>query len=303
MTADTRAAGDITGLTAADLAGKITARELSSVEVTQAHLNRIAEIDDRLGAFLHVSGAEALAAAKKAADDAIAAGNAPSALAGCRLPSRTFTTVDAPTTCGSKILEGWVPPYDATVTARLRRRHPDPRQDQHGRVRDGIVHRELGLPGHPQPWDTDRIPGGSGGGSAAALASSGTAGNRHRHRRLDPPAGRGHRDRRRQAHLRHRLAIRPRRVRVVAGSGGPCARTVLDTALLHEIIAGHDPRDSTSVNVPVPDVVAAARTGAEGDLTGVKIGIVKELQGEGLPGGVLDSFAAAVKVLTDRGAG
>ena len=120
MTADTRAAGDITGLTAADLAGKITARELSSVEVTQAHLNRIAEIDDRLGAFLHVSGAEALAAAK-AADDAIAAGNAPSALAGVPLALKdVFTTVDAPTTCGSKILEGWVPPYDATVTARLR---------------------------------------------------------------------------------------------------------------------------------------------------------------------------------------
>ncbi|MFZ2239948.1 MAG: amidase family protein, partial [Gordonia amarae] len=83
---------------------------------------------------------------------------------------------------------------------------------------------------------------------------------------------------------------------------GPVTRTVLDTALLHEVIAGHDPRDSTSIDAPVPDVVAAARAGAQGDLTGVKIGVVKELQGEGYQTGVLDSFAAAVKVLTDRGA-
>lgn len=92
-----RSANDITGLSAAELAGKIAARELSSVEVTQAHLDRIAEIDDQLGAFLHVSGAEALVAAK-AADDAIAAGEAPSALAGVPIALKdVFTTVDAPT--------------------------------------------------------------------------------------------------------------------------------------------------------------------------------------------------------------
>ena len=304
MTADTRAAGDITGLTAADLAGKITARELSSVEVTQAHLNRIAEIDDRLGAFLHVSGAEALAAAK-AADDAIAAGNAPSALAGVPLALKdVFTTVDAPTTCGSKILEGWVPPYDATVTARLRAAGiPILGKTNMDEFAMGSSTENSAYQVTRNPWDTDRIPGGSGGGSAAALASyqaplaigTDTGGS------IRQPAA-----------VTATVGVKPTygtvsRYGLVAcasslDQGGPCARTVLDTALLHEIIAGHDPRDSTSVNVPVPDVVAAARTGAEGDLTGVKIGIVKELQGEGYQSGVLDSFAAAVKVLTDRGA-
>ncbi len=304
MTADTRAAGDITGLTAADLAGKITARELSSVEVTQAHLNRIAEIDDRLGAFLHVSGAEALAAAK-AADDAIAAGNAPSALAGVPLALKdVFTTVDAPTTCGSKIIEGWVPPYDANVTARLRAAGiPILGKTNMDEFAMGSSTENSAYQVTRNPWDTDRIPGGSGGGSAAALASyqaplaigTDTGGS------IRQPAA-----------VTATVGVKPTygtvsRYGLVAcasslDQGGPCARTVLDTALLHEIIAGHDPRDSTSVNVPVPDVVAAARAGAEGDLTGVKIGIVKELQGEGYQSGVLDSFAAAVKVLTDRGA-
>ncbi|MBE7161617.1 MAG: aspartyl/glutamyl-tRNA amidotransferase subunit A, partial [Williamsia herbipolensis] len=84
--------------------------------------------------------------------------------------------------------------------------------------------------------------------------------------------------------------------------GGPCARTVLDTALLHEVIAGHDPRDSTSIDAPIPDVVGAARAGAEGDLSGVKVGIVRELSGEGYQPGVLASFTAAVEQLSARGA-
>ncbi len=304
MTADTRAAGDITGLTAADLAGKITARELSSVEVTQAHLNRIAEIDDRLGAFLHVSGAEALAAAK-AADDAIAAGNAPSALAGVPLALKdVFTTVDAPTTCGSKILEGWVPPYDATVTARLRAAGiPILGKTNMDEFAMGSSTENSAYQVTRNPWDTDRIPGGSGGGSAAALASyqaplaigTDTGGSIRQPAAVTATVG---------VKLTYGTVSRYGLVACASSldQGGPCARTVLDTALLHEIIAGHDPRDSTSVNVPVPDVVAAARAGAEGDLTGVKIGIVKELQGEGYQSGVLDSFAAAVKVLTDRGA-
>ena len=80
--------------------------------------------------------------------------------------------------------------------------------------------------------------------------------------------------------------------------GGPCARTVLDTAVLHQIIAGHDPKDSTSVDAPVPDVVGAARAGASGDLNGVKIGVVRQLRGDGYQGGVLESFNAAVEQLT-----
>ncbi|MUM32329.1 amidase family protein, partial [Mycolicibacterium sp. CBMA 361] len=85
--------------------------------------------------------------------------------------------------------------------------------------------------------------------------------------------------------------------------GGPCARTVLDTALLHQVIAGHDPRDSTSIDAPVPDVVGAARAGAAGDLLGVRIGVVKQLHsGEGYQPGVLASFNNAVAQLTELGA-
>ncbi|GAA1005061.1 hypothetical protein GCM10009551_082070 [Nocardiopsis tropica] len=118
---DLRASTEITGASAADLAAKIASGELSSVEVTQAHLDRIAEVDGELGAFLHVSGEQALSAAR-AVDEARARGEQPaSALAGVPLALKdVFTTTDAPTTCGSKILEGWTAPYDATVTTKLR---------------------------------------------------------------------------------------------------------------------------------------------------------------------------------------
>ncbi|GAC66349.1 Asp-tRNA(Asn)/Glu-tRNA(Gln) amidotransferase subunit GatA [Gordonia soli] len=304
MTAAPRAAGDLTGLSAADLADKIASREVSSVEVTQAHLDRIAEVDDQLGAFLHVSGAEALVAAK-AADDAVAAGEAPSPLAGVPIALKdVFTTVDAPTTCGSKILEGWVPPYDATVTARLRAAGiPILGKTNMDEFAMGSSTENSAYQVTRNPWDTTRIPGGSGGGSAAALASyqaplaigTDTGGS------IRQPAA-----------VTATVGVKPTygtvsRYGLVAcasslDQGGPCGRTVLDTALLHSVIAGHDPRDSTSIDVPVPDVVGAARAGAEQDLAGVRIGVVKELQGEGYQAGVQASFRAAVDVLTARGA-
>ncbi|MFT4042250.1 MAG: Asp-tRNA(Asn)/Glu-tRNA(Gln) amidotransferase subunit GatA [Gordonia sp. (in: high G+C Gram-positive bacteria)] len=300
----TRAAGDITGLTAAELAAKISARELSSVEVTQAHLDRIADIDDTLGAFLHVSGAEALVAAK-AADDAIAAGEAASPLTGVPLALKdVFTTTDAPTTCGSRILEGWVAPYDSTVTARLRAAGiPILGKTNMDEFAMGSSTENSAYQVTRNPWDTTRIPGGSGGGSAAALASyqaplaigTDTGGS------IRQPAA-----------VTATVGVKPTygtvsRYGLVAcasslDQGGPCGRTVLDTALLHSIIAGHDPRDSTSIDAPVPDVVGAARRGAEQDLAGVRIGVVSELQGEGYQPGVLGSFADAVATLTERGA-
>lgn len=112
---------DLIRLDAATLAAKIAAKEVSSTEVTQAHLDQIAATDDRYHAFLHVASGEALAEAGRI-DAAVAAGETlPSALAGVPLALKdVFTTTDMPTTCGSKILEGWRSPYDSTVTARLR---------------------------------------------------------------------------------------------------------------------------------------------------------------------------------------
>ena len=103
------------------------------------------------------------------------------------------------------------------------------------------------------PWDLGPHPGRLRrrlGGVAGRLR--GAAGDRHGHRRLDPPARRGHRHRRRQADLRRHVPLRARRVLVLSGHPGPCARTVEDAALLHAVIAGHDPRDSTSIPAPVP---------------------------------------------------
>lgn len=295
---------DILGATAARLGEQIASGELSSVEVTRAFLNRIAEVDDTIGAFLHV-GADAALAAAMDADAAIAAGEAPSPLTGVPIALKdVFTTVDAPTTCGSKILEGWVPPYDATVTARLRAAGlPILGKTNMDEFAMGSSTENSAYQVTRNPWDTDRIPGGSGGGSAAALAShsaplaigTDTGGS------IRQPAA-----------VTATVGVKPTygtvsRYGLVAcasslDQGGPCATTVLDTALLHEIIAGHDPRDSTSIDAPIGDLVGAAKLGAQGDLSGVRVGVVKELAGDGYQPGVLASFEAAVKTLTDRGA-
>jgi aspartyl-tRNA(Asn)/glutamyl-tRNA(Gln) amidotransferase subunit A len=297
---------DLIRLDAATLGEKIAAKEVSSAEVTRACLDRIAGTDERFHAFLHVAEDAALAAATRV-DQAVAAGERlPSPLAGVPLALKdVFTTTDMPTTCGSKILEDWRSPYDATVTVRLRAAGiPIVGKTNMDEFAMGSSTENSAYGPTRNPWDTDRVPGGSGGGSAAALAAfqaplaigSDTGGS------IRQPAA-----------LTATVGVKPTygtvsRYGLIAcasslDQGGPCARTVLDTALLHEVIAGHDPKDSTSVYAAVPDVVAAARAGAEGDLTGVRVGVVKQLRsGEGYQPGVLASFTAAVDQLTALGA-
>lgn len=297
---------EIVRLDAATLGEKIAAKELSSVEVTQAHLDQIAATDDSYRAFLHVAGDEALATAAEI-DKSVAAGESlPSPLAGVPLALKdVFTTTDMPTTCGSKILEGWVSPYDATLTAKIRAAGiPILGKTNMDEFAMGSSTENSAYGPTRNPWDTERVPGGSGGGSAAALAAfqaplaigSDTGGS------IRQPAA-----------LTATVGVKPTygtvsRYGLVAcasslDQGGPCARTVLDTALLHAVIAGHDPRDSTSVDVEVPDVVGAAKIGANGDLKGVKVGVVKQLRsGEGYQPGILASFDAAVEQLKALGA-
>ncbi|MBQ0894943.1 Asp-tRNA(Asn)/Glu-tRNA(Gln) amidotransferase subunit GatA [Micromonospora sp. U56] len=295
---------DLTRMTATEIAGLVASGETSAVEVTQAHLGRIAAVDDRVHAFLHVDTEGALAAAR-AVDQRRAAGEELGPLAGVPVAVKdVLTTKGVPTTVGSKILEGWRPPYDSTIVQRLR---------DAGTVMLGKTNMDefaMGSsteysaygPTH-NPWDLDRIPGGSGGGSAAALAAyeaplaigSDTGGSIRQ-----PGAVTG------------TVGAKPTyggtsRYGLVAFSSsldtpGPCARTVLDAALLHQVIGGHDPRDSTSIPAPVPDVVAAAKLGATGDLTGVKLGIVTEFTGEGAEPGVLAAFRESVDTLAKLGA-
>ena len=207
-----------------------------------------------------------------------------------RWRSRTsFTTTDMPTTCGSKILEGWRPPYDATVTARLRAAgHHDPGQDEHGRVRDGLVHRELGVRAHPQPVghrpDPRRLRRRLGRGAGRVR---GAAGDRHGHRRLDPAARRGDRHGRRQADLRRGVPLRPHRLRVVAGPG----RAVRAHGARHRAAARGD-RRARPARLHLDRRAGARRSsrrrapGRPATSTGVRIGVVRELGGEGYQPGV-----------------
>src|SRR5215468_7130421 len=292
---------DLIRMTAADMAAAVAAGEISAVELTSAHLDRIELTDVAVRAFLHVAPEAALAAAREV-DEQRAAGQPLGPLAGVPLVLKdVFTTADMPTTCGSKILAGWQPPYDSTITARLRAA---------GVVLLGKTNMDEFAMGSStensafgpsrNPWDLDRVPGGSSGGSTAAVTAyqaplaigTDTGGS------IRQPAA-----------VCGIVGTKPTyggssRYGVVAFASsldtpGPFGRTVLDTALLHEAMSGHDPMDSTSIDAPVPPVVEAAR---HGDVAGMRIGVVAELGGEGYQPGVLARFTEAVELLEALGA-
>ncbi|MEV0537005.1 Asp-tRNA(Asn)/Glu-tRNA(Gln) amidotransferase subunit GatA [Kitasatospora sp. NPDC050463] len=292
---------DLIRYTAAETASAIAKGEVSAVEVAQAHLDRIGAVDKKVNAFLHVDTEGALSAAK-AVDDKRAKGEELGPLAGVPLALKdVFTTKGVPTTCGSKILEGWIPPYDATLTTRLKDAGVvilgKTNMDEFA-MGSSTENSAYGATGNP--WDLSRIPGGSGGGSAAALAA------------FEAPLAIGTDTGgsiRQPGAVTGTVGVKPTygsvsRYGLVAFSssldqGGPCARTVLDAALLHEAIAGHDPLDSTSIDAPVPAVVEAAKLR---DVRGMRIGVVKEFAGEGYQAGVMQRFNESVELLRELGA-
>ena len=296
---------DLTTWTAADLAEKIHAGEVSSVDATRAHLDRIAAVDGDVHAFLHVGEDAALAAAEQADKD-IAAGNVASPLAGVPLALKdVFTTTDALTTCASKILEGYMSPYDATVTKKIRAAGiPILGKTNMDEFAMGSSTENSAYGPTHNPWDLTRTAGGSGGGSSAALAAgmaplaigTDTGGSIRQPAALTATVG-----------VKPTYGTVSRHGLVACASsldqGGPTGRTVLDTALLHEVIAGHDRFDATSSQRPVAPVVAAAKEGANGDLRGVKIGVVKQLESvRGLQAGVEESYKASLEQLKSQGA-
>ncbi len=294
---------DLTRMTAAELADRLTARDVTSVEATQAHLDRIAAVEPAVHAYLHVAADEALATAADV-DARRAAGEDLHALAGVPIAVKdVVVTRGLPTTAGSRILEGWVPPYDATLVERIKAAGlPILGKTNMDEFAMGSSTEHSGYGNTHNPWDLERIPGGSGGGSAAAVAAyeaplaigTDTGGS------IRQPAA-----------VTGTVGVKPTygsvsRYGLIAlasslDQAGPCTRTVLDSALLHELIGGHDPRDSTSLTDPATGYVAAAREGASGDLTGVKVGVIRELQGEGYQPGVLARFEESLAAL--RGAG
>ena len=217
--------------TVVQLADAVRSGATTALEVVEDHLSRIAEREGDIHAFNLVLADEARAAAA-AVDARVAAGQDPGPLAGVPVALKdNLCTRGIPTTCSSRILEGWRPPYDATVVAAPGgRRRRDHRQDEPGRVRHGVVHRELRLRADPQPARpaTRRrgLVGRERGGGGRRLRGRGV---RVRHRWVDPPARRVVRRGRRQAHVRRRVPLRvdciciePGPDRALGSHGGGC---------------------------------------------------------------------------------
>jgi aspartyl-tRNA(Asn)/glutamyl-tRNA(Gln) amidotransferase subunit A len=288
-------------MTAAELSAAMDAGEVSAADVTEAHLDRIAAVDDSVKAFLHVAGEDARAQAREV-DARRRAGEPLGPLAGVPVAVKDlFATVGMPTTCGSKILEGWRPPYESTITQRLRKAGAiligKTNMDEFAM---GSSTENSGYGPTRNPWDLAKVPGGSSGGSAAAVAA------------YEAPLALGTDTGgsiRQPAAVCGIVGTKPTyggssRYGVVAFASsldtpGPLGRTVLDTALLHEVMSGHDPMDSTSIDAPVPPVVEAAR---HGDVAGLRIGVVTEFAGDGYQPGVMARFTDAVELLESLGA-
>ena len=289
---------------AADLVEALASGETTSVELTQACLDRIADVDGDVHAFLHVDAEGALAAAR-ASDERRAAGTLASPLDGVPIAVKdVLATRGLPTTCGSRILEGWIPPYDATVVRLVKEAGlPILGKTNMDEFAMGSSTEHSAYGPTRNPWDLDRIPGGSGGGSAAAVAAFETP------LAIGTDTGGSIRQ---PGAVTGTVGVKPTyggvsRYGLVAlanslDQAGPVTRTVRDAALLHEVIGGRDPLDSTSIDAPVPALVEAVGRGASGDLAGLKIGVVAELGGEGYQAGVQQRFDQAVELMVAAGA-
>jgi aspartyl-tRNA(Asn)/glutamyl-tRNA(Gln) amidotransferase subunit A len=292
---------ELTRMTASELSQVLASGDATSVEVTRAHLGRIEAVDDAVHAFLHVDADGALEQAA-AADARRAEGGVVQPLLGVPIAVKdVVVTKGIPTTAGSRILAGWVPPYDATVVARLRAAGlpllGKTNMDEFA-MGSSTEHSAYG-PTH-NPWDLTRVPGGSGGGSSAAVTA------------FEAPLAIGTDTGgsiRQPAAVTGTVGVKPTyggvsRYGLIAlasslDQAGPVTRTVLDAALLHDVIAGHDPMDSTSIDRQWPSMAEAALSA---DVGGMRLGVVRELGGEGYQEGVRTRFDEALKLLSEAGA-
>ena len=282
-----------------EASGLLENKKISSVELTEEYRERIEATEPKVRALVTVTADQALVQAKKA-DATIAAGKA-GPLTGIPIVIKdNMCTRGVRTTCSSKMLQNFIPPYDATVVEKL---------NAAGMVTVGKSNLDEFAMGSStensalfptrNPWDRDRVPGGSSGGSAVAVAAgegvcsvgSDTGGS------IRQPAG-----------FCSVVGMKPTYGRVsryglVAFASsldqiGPLTHDVTDCALLMNAIAGHDKRDSTSVPEPVPDYIKSLKT----DLKGLRLGVPKEYYVEGMQSGVADAIQTALKKLEELGA-
>lgn len=295
---------EIFKLTAAEMSEKLESKELSAVEITEAHLARIEEVEPAVHAFLAINDKAVETAAS--IDKQRAEGTHAGVLAGVPIAVKdVLVTKDMPTTVASKILEGYMSPFDATVVEKVKAA---------GLIQLGKTNMDEFAMGATtetsaygtthNPWDLAKVPGGSGGGSAAALAAfeaplafgSDTGGSIRQPAALTGTVG-----------MKPTYGAVSRYGAVSLASSldqvGPCGRTVLDTALLHDLIDGYDPRDGVSMAREWPSMAAAAREGLAGNgIKGLRVGLIKQLQSDSVQAGVQERFDQAVAWLTANGA-
>ncbi|MEY2984584.1 MAG: hypothetical protein RLZZ568_1201 [Cyanobacteriota bacterium] len=275
-------------------------KERSAVELVQASLDRIVTVDTQVKSFLTVTADQAIAQAEKV-DAQIAAGETIGLLAGIPIGIKdNLCTRGVPTTCASRILQGFVPPYESTVTGKLA---------TVGAVMVGKTNLDefamgsstenSGYQVTANPWDLSRVPGGSSGGSAAAVAAdeciialgSDTGGSIRQPASLCGVVG-----------MKPTYGLVSRFGLVAYASSldqiGPFARRVEDAAILLQAIAGYDAKDSTSLDVAIPDYTQALKP----DLKGVKVGVITDAFGDGLDETVNQTVQTAIAQLKDLGA-
>lgn len=286
---------------AAELAALLKTKELSSRELTETQLAVIELANPEVNAYLQITRDQALAVARDI-DDARAKGETLHPLAGVPIAVKdNLTTTDAPTTAGSKILEGYLPQYDATVVRKLREAGlPILGKTNLDEFAMGSSTEFSAYGPSKNPWDLERIPGGSGGGSSSSVAGflaplalgsdtggsirfpaavTGTVGTK-------PTYG---------AVSRYGLIALASSLDQV----GPVTRTVLDAAMLQDLIAGHDPHDSTSLPQSLGSMADAAR---QASVKGMRVGVISQLAGEGFQPGVKQRFEETLELLEQAGA-
>ncbi len=287
-------------LTIHELSERLQRGDVSSRGATEAFLKRIDAVEERVKAYITVDREGALRGAEEA-DRRLASGDGVTPLTGVPIAVKDiFSTKGLRTTCASKMLDNYIPPYDATVGTKLKESGAGIRgKNNRDEFAMGSSTENSGFFTTGNPWGLERVPGGSSGGSAAAVAAGECAAS------VGTDTGGSIRQ---PAACCGIVGLKPTYGRVsrygmvaFASSldqAGPLTKDVTDAAILLQIMAGYDPRDSTSIDAPVPDYLASIKSGVDG----LTIGIPREYFIEGVDADVEEAVRSAIEHLKERGA-